>query len=250
MLLRGCSVVIMSYWYSFATTFVFLYLDDASPGGLKLELQILYTVAFNYVATIISTRMEQGEAELNKTNVLCGAKLSEAMTKTLVGLSDIVQTLLSYLVGCGWADIVPMVFTSLGKLPTGTILIQNILITVFLTLAVAFAIATTGQEAKNADAASREATEAFLLINAAAFFIGSAWLTVIRNTAAVWMALLEFTVGNFLSLFVADSAAAHFTAAVAVAAFSSALTVGTFKLSAYASTTVQKVENSKANELV
>ena len=38
------------------------------------------------------------------------------------------------------------------------------------------------------------------------------------------MALLELTVGNFLSLFVAHSAAAHFTAVVAVATYSSALT--------------------------
>ncbi len=219
MINRGCAVVIMVWWYNTLYTGEYLNVPGDSEWNLKMEVQVLYTLSTTYLASILSARLERQEAILLKDGLcfgcICGKiekdedgktkkdedgnEIYPVLVKSLKGLSDMIQNALSFVVGCAWSDIITLLFLTLGQAPTPVVLLKNVGITVGLTLIVAYFIVVTGKKYELADAASREATELFLLINGAAFFVGWTWLVVIRDLHAQYSAFLEVTTLSYVT---------------------------------------------------
>jgi hypothetical protein len=247
MVLRGCSVVIMVVWYGTLSSTTFLFLPTNPGFFLKLELQVLYTVAITYVATILSTMLEKSEHGLVESGKCCGLKLSGGLINTLKGLSDVLQMTFSFVVGCAWSDIVTMVFTSLGEAPTLPVLGQNVLVTIAISWAVSYYLIKSGSEYANADESSREATEAYLIINGAAFFVGWTWLVVIRDVHAWFEYFLEEYLAPLLleSLESLDKKTAQsVTAIVATFVFSLVLTIALFFLSGFVFSSLERAHSN------
>jgi len=175
--------------------------------------------------------------------------------KSLKGLSDMIQSTLSFVVGCAWSDIVTLLFITLGEPPSPVVFMKNVGVCIGLTILVSLFIISTGQTSSLSDASSREATEAFLMINGAAFFVGWTWLVVIRDLHAQYNRMLEASLEPLVAATFAPQLAEYHVdafyvvAVVAVVSFSLALTTIFFSGSACVFSALEAVEaEQKAKE--
>ena len=246
--LRAFSVTIMVVWTKVLNSAIFVIVPKASSESLMLEMQVLYAFTITYIVTIVSPVQGRAEKALLATiqpgeSFLLGDDPSSqgwcvvpnwtATVKAVCGLSDVLQLVYAWVVGCAWSDVVTMSFTTLGALPNGWEVASNVLITVGLTLLVSVWLALTNIKYENSDETSREATEAFLSVNAAAFFIAWTWLVVARDLHAWYDWLLEKALVPWLMHLpgATQEGAAHATAVFGVATFSISLTLAMFALS-------------------
>ena len=161
------SVVIMVLWYKTLYMAEYLTLPRDSGRYLKVEIQVLYTLAITYVATLLSSLLTR---RLEQQGVVYSYALVYA---------DTVQEALAFVVGCAWSDVATVLFLSLSEAPTLRVLGQNFAVTLSLTLIVSYLIVIAGK--KHETSASREATGMFLLIHGGAFFVGWTWLICIHD---------------------------------------------------------------------
>lgn len=205
------SVVTMVLWYKTLYMAEYLALPRDSGRYLKVEIQVLYTLAITYVATLLSSlvsrRLEQQ-----------GVAYSYALV-----YADAVQEALAFVVGCAWSDVATALFLSLSQAPTLRVLGQNLVVTLSLTLFVSYLIVIAGK--RHETSASREATGMFLLIHGGAFFVGWTWLICIRDLYVQYLRLsslllVEAVVHAVAPTYVASLATSYSTAAKAMAILS------------------------------
>jgi len=205
------SVVTMVLWYKTLYMAEYLALPRDSGRYLKVEIQVLYTLAITYVATLLSSlvsrRLEQQ-----------GVAYSYALV-----YADAVQEALAFVVGCAWSDVATALFLSLSQAPTLRVLGQNLVVTLSLTLFVSYLIVIAGK--RHETSASRKATGMFLLIHGGAFFVGWTWLICIRDLYVHYLRvssllLVEAVVHAVAPTYVASLATSYSTAAKAVAILS------------------------------
>jgi len=216
-------VIVMVLWYST----VYSAIDFYVPAGHALaeEVQLLYALAITGLGSSISVKLEKMENTLKKDR-----SKSPAQVEALVGFSDLTQNLIGYLVGCGWSDFVTTVFTSLGDNPEPWTIAQNFVITGAITLAVVLYLASAKAKYALDNAADRDATEQYFIINSMAFFVGWCWLVVTRNCFAQFAILFEKGI-EYLDKMEGLSVPKHVGDLVGVVVFSPTLTVFFFSLS-------------------
>ena len=205
------SVVTMVLWYKTLYMAEYLALPRDSGRYLKVEIQVLYTLAITYVATLLSSlvsrRLEQQ-----------GVAYSYALV-----YADAVQEALAFVVGCAWSDVATALFLSLSQAPTLRVLGHNLVVTLSLTLFVSYLIVIAGKRPETS--ASRKATGMFLLIHGGAFFVGWTWLICIRDLYVHYLRLssllvIEAVAQAVAPTYVASLAMSYSTAAKAVAILS------------------------------
>jgi hypothetical protein len=205
------SVVTMVLWYKTLYMAEYLALPRDSGRYLKVEIQVLYTLAITYVATLLSSlvsrRLEQQ-----------GVAYSYALV-----YADAVQEALAFVVGCAWSDVATALFLSLSQAPTLRVLGQNLVVTLSLTLFVSYLIVIAGK--RHETSASRKATGMFLLIHGGAFFVGWTWLICIRDLYVHYLRLSSLLVVEAVAhavapTYVASLAMSYSTAAKAMAILS------------------------------
>lgn len=205
------SVVTMVLWYKTLYMAEYLALPRDSGRYLKVEIQVLYTLAITYVATLLSSlvsrRLEQQ-----------GVAYSYALV-----YADAVQEALAFVVGCAWSDVATALFLSLSQAPTLRVLGQNLVVTLSLTLFVSYLIVIAGKRPETS--ASRKATGMFLLIHGGAFFVGWTWLICIRDLYVHYLRLSSLLVVEAVAhavapTYVASLAMSYSTAAKAMAILS------------------------------
>ena len=205
------SVVTMVLWYKTLYMAEYLALPRDSGRYLKVEIQVLYTLAITYVATLLSSlvsrRLEQQ-----------GVAYSYALV-----YADAVQEALAFVVGCAWSDVATALFLSLSQAPTLRVLGQNLVVTLSLTLFVSYLIVIAGK--RHETSASRKATGMFLLIHGGAFFVGWTWLICIRDLYVHYLRLssllvVEAVVHAVAPTYEASLATSYSTAAKAMAILS------------------------------
>ena len=205
------SVVTMVLWYKTLYMAEYLALPRDSGRYLKVEIQVLYTLAITYVATLLSSlvsrRLEQQ-----------GVAYSYALV-----YADAVQEALAFVVGCAWSDVATALFLSLSQAPTLRVLGQNLVVTLSLTLFVSYLIVIAGKRPETS--ASRKATGMFLLIHGGAFFVGWTWLICIRDLYVHYLRLSSLLVVEAVAhavapTYLASLAMSYSTAAKAMAILS------------------------------
>lgn len=205
------SVVTMVLWYKTLYMAEYLTLPRDSGRYLKVEIQVLYTLAITYVATLLSSLVSR---RLEQQGVVYSYALVYA---------DAVQEALAFVVGCAWSDVATALFLSLSKAPTLRVLGQNFAVTLSLTIFVSYLIVIAGK--RHETSASREATGMLLLIHGGAFFVGWTWLICIRDLYVHYHRLSSLLVVEAVAhavapTYVASLATTYTTAAKAMAILS------------------------------
>ena len=211
------SVVTMVLWYKTLYMAEYLTLPRDSGRYLKVEIQVLYTLAITYVATLLSSLVSR---RLEQQGVVYSYALVYA---------DAVQEALAFVVGCAWSDVATALFLSLSKAPTLRVLGQNFAVTLSLTIFVSYLIVIAGK--RHETSASREATGMLLLIHGGAFFVGWTWLICIRDLYVHYLRLSSLLVVEAVAhavapTYLASLAMSYSTAAKAMAI----LSVSTFTI--------------------
>ena len=106
--------------------------------------------------------------------------------RMMIEFSNLVQGTLGWVAGCAWTDVAVDLFPSLSLPPTShSILLANVGVALGLTaLSTCWLVfgAASSVSLSEEDMTNREAVEAYFLTGAMSFFVGWAWVLVIRDS--------------------------------------------------------------------
>ena len=94
------------------------------------------------------------------------------------------QGTLGWVAGCAWTDVATNLFPTLSAPPSVVVLLANVLVALALSAAAVLWLVVTGEDPNTVPWASllkREDVEQYFITGAASFFVGWAWVLVVRD---------------------------------------------------------------------
>ena len=112
------------------------------------------------------------------------ATVAVTKVRAMVEFSNLVQGTLGWVAGCAWTDVATNLFPTLSAPPSVVVLLANVLVALALSAAAVLWLVVTGEDPNTVPWDSllkREDVEQYFITGAASFFVGWAWVLVVRD---------------------------------------------------------------------